>query len=179
MRKTSDSCCSFFKYHHWTPVNVTTWNSGANRHDNGPGYVSRKILKFRTDNFDPCNKRNFWLMQLMYINGWFPAVYMSCMSQNFRLLHVSNLSVRNFRMFMLMSCIREQCCRISRETCVNPHKWTQVADNTPRYSRVHITPISQTKWLLNSLIIANFFMYTDHGYMSREIWKFITDKFDR
>ena len=24
-------------------------------------------------------------MQLMYVNGWFPAVYMSCMSQNFRL----------------------------------------------------------------------------------------------
>ena len=28
-----------------------------------------------------------------FVNGWFPAVYMSCMSQNFRLFHVSNLSV--------------------------------------------------------------------------------------
>ena len=36
------------------------------------------------------------------INGWFPAVYMSRMSQNFRLFHVSNLSVRNFRIFLLM-----------------------------------------------------------------------------
>ena len=26
---------------------------------------------------------------------------MSCMSQNFRLLHVSNLSIRNFRFFLL------------------------------------------------------------------------------
>ena len=31
-----------------------------------------------------------------------PSVYMSCMSQNFRLFHVSNLSVRNFRIFLLM-----------------------------------------------------------------------------
>ena len=36
------------------------------------------------------------------VNGWIPAVYMSCMSQNFRLFHVSNLSVRNFRIFLLM-----------------------------------------------------------------------------
>ena len=37
-----------------------------------------------------------------HVNGWFPAVYMSCMRQNFRLFHVSNLSVRNFRIFLLM-----------------------------------------------------------------------------
>ena len=36
------------------------------------------------------------------VNGWFPAVYMSCMSQHFRLFHLSNLSVRNFRIFLLM-----------------------------------------------------------------------------
>ena len=30
------------------------------------------------------------------------AVYMTCMSQNFRLFHVSNLSVVNFRIFALM-----------------------------------------------------------------------------
>ena len=28
-------------------------------------YMSRKIRKFRTDNFDTCNKRKFCLMQLM------------------------------------------------------------------------------------------------------------------
>ena len=42
------------------------------------------------------------LTHATHVNGWFPAVYMSCMSQNFRLFHVSNLSVRNFRIFPLM-----------------------------------------------------------------------------
>ena len=42
------------------------------------------------------------LTHATHVNGWFPAVYMSCMSQNFRLFHVSNLSVRNFRIFLLM-----------------------------------------------------------------------------
>ena len=35
---------------------------------------------------------------------WFPAVYMICMSQNFRLFHVSNLSLGNYRIFC--ACIR-------------------------------------------------------------------------
>ena len=30
-----------------------------------PGYMSRKIRKFRTDKFGTWNKRKFWLMQLM------------------------------------------------------------------------------------------------------------------
>ena len=42
------------------------------------------------------------LTHATHVNGWFPAVYMSCVSQNFRLFHVSNLSVRNFRIFLLM-----------------------------------------------------------------------------
>ena len=42
------------------------------------------------------------LTHATHVNDWFPAVYMSCMSQNFRLFHVSNLSVRNFRIFLLM-----------------------------------------------------------------------------
>ena len=42
------------------------------------------------------------LTHATHVNGWFPAVYMSCMSQNFRLFHVSNLSVRNFRIFLLI-----------------------------------------------------------------------------
>ena len=37
-----------------------------------------------------------------HVNGWEPAVFMGCMSQNFRLFHVSNLSARNFRIFLLM-----------------------------------------------------------------------------
>ena len=42
------------------------------------------------------------LTHATHVNGWEPAVYMSCMSQHFRLFHVSNLSVRNFRIFLLM-----------------------------------------------------------------------------
>ena len=42
------------------------------------------------------------LTHATHVNGWEPAVHMSCMSQNFRLFHVSNLSVRNFRIFLLM-----------------------------------------------------------------------------
>ena len=42
------------------------------------------------------------LTHATHVNGWFPVVYMSCMSQNFRLFHASNLSVRNFRIFLLM-----------------------------------------------------------------------------
>ena len=38
-----------------------------------PGYMSRKIRKFRTDKFDPRNKRKFCLM---FVHGWGPAVYM-------------------------------------------------------------------------------------------------------
>ena len=66
----------------------------------GPGYMSRKIRKFRTDKFDT------WKTEISTyatrVNGWEPAVYMSCMSQNVRLFHVSNLSVRNIRIFLLM-----------------------------------------------------------------------------
>ena len=42
------------------------------------------------------------LTRVTHVNGWEPAVYMSYTSQNFRLFHVSNLSVRNFRIFLLM-----------------------------------------------------------------------------
>ena len=37
-----------------------------------------------------------------HVNDWEPAVYVSCMSQNLCLFHVSNLSVRNLRIFLLM-----------------------------------------------------------------------------
>ena len=42
------------------------------------------------------------LTHVTHVNGWFPAVYMSYMSQNFRLFHVSNLPFLNFRIFLLM-----------------------------------------------------------------------------
>ena len=47
-------------------------------------------------------KQTEFLTRATHVNGWFPVVYMSCMSQNFRLFHVSNLSVRNFLIFLLM-----------------------------------------------------------------------------
>ena len=43
------------------------------------------------------------LARLTHVNGWGACVYnMSYMSQNFRLFQVSNLSVLNFRSFLLM-----------------------------------------------------------------------------
>ena len=65
-----------------------------------PGYMSRKFESFERINsirdtngsFDSCNSCK-WLGT---------AVYMSSMSQNFRLLLVWNLSVQNCRLFLLM-----------------------------------------------------------------------------
>ena len=59
-----------------------------------PLYMSRKIRKLRKEKFDATDAT--------HINDWFPAVYMSCVSQHFRLFHVSNLSFRNFWFFLLM-----------------------------------------------------------------------------
>ena len=42
------------------------------------------------------------MSHITYANGWFPDVYMSYRSQNFCLFHVSNLSVLNFRFFLLL-----------------------------------------------------------------------------
>ena len=58
-------------------------------------YMCTKIRKFWTDKIDTWNKRKFWLI-CKHVNGWDPAVYMSYMSQNFRLFHVSNSFVQNF-----------------------------------------------------------------------------------
>ena len=41
------------------------------------------------------------LTHATHVNGWEPAV-LSCMTQNFRLFLVSNLSVQNLRIFLLM-----------------------------------------------------------------------------
>ena len=84
-----------------------------------PGYMSRKFESLERINsisetnrsFDSCNSRK----RLGYhpvpaaaapprrpVLDGSPAVYMSYMSQNFCLLPVSNLSVLNFRIFLLM-----------------------------------------------------------------------------
>ena len=85
---------------------MTLWRSPYRRRegdcrDGDSGYMSRKIIKFRTDKFDARNKREF-LTHGTHVNGWEPAVYLSFMSQNFRLPLVSNLSVLNLRIFLLM-----------------------------------------------------------------------------
>ena len=61
------------------------------------GYMSKKIRKCRI-----IRKIHSFERNSAERNGWSPAVYISCFSQNFGLLHVSNLSVRNFRIFLLM-----------------------------------------------------------------------------
>ena len=87
-------------------VQVRSEQPGANNRCSGgspagdidPGYTSRKIRKFGTDKFDGATKMMV-LTHLAHVNGWKLAVYMSCMSENFRLFHASNLSVLNFRFF--------------------------------------------------------------------------------
>ena len=44
-------------------------------------------------------KQTAILTHATHVNDWFPAVYMSCMSQNCRLFHVSNLSVSKLSNF--------------------------------------------------------------------------------
>ena len=51
--------------------------------------------------FDVWNKQKLWLL-VSHVNGWVPAVFMSYMSQDFRLFHASSISVQNFRFFLLM-----------------------------------------------------------------------------
>ena len=108
-----------------------------------PGYMNRTIRKFRTDNFDTCNKRKFLLKRLMQ------AVYMSCMSQNFRLLHVSKLSVRNLRIFLLMynrvihlraTALRKTGRRADRFSCW--HTSAGGANRNPKISEFKICPNS-------------------------------------
>ena len=80
-----------------------------------PGYMSRKITKFRTINKNGYVKQTETLTHTTHVNGWEPAVYMSCMSQNFRLFHVSNLSVRNFPI-LFCSCIQRETAGLHRDS---------------------------------------------------------------
>ena len=73
------------------------------------------------------------LTRATHVNGWEPAVHMRGMSQNFRLFHVSNLAVRNFRIFMLMytgSMFRSE----SRKTA---HAWSQLGISESAKSLPH------------------------------------------
>ena len=63
---------------------------------------TEKFESFERKNLIRKNKRKFLTHATHVNNGWKPAVYMSCMSKNFRLFHASNLSDRNFRIFLLM-----------------------------------------------------------------------------
>ena len=77
-----------------------------------------------------------------HVNGWFPAVYMSCMSQNFRLFHVSNLSVRNFRIFLLMYMWSVTTSRF-RLAC--SEEWNAPACGADQHRRSRETPRLQLK----------------------------------
>ena len=69
------------------------------------------------------------LTHVTHVNGWFPAVYMSCMSQNFRLFHASNLSVQNFQVFLLMY-PGSVWCRLTLSDCYSgcARDWTADED---------------------------------------------------
>ena len=68
------------------------------------------------------------LTRATHVNGWEPAVYMSCMSQNFRLFHVSNLSVRNFRIFLLM---------YTGSSTSRPHRWGEADDTVNWFTKTN------------------------------------------
>ena len=60
-----------------------------------------KISKVSSIKIRFVNQAEVWT-QVTRVNSWFLAVYMSYMSQNFRLFHASNLSPGIFRIFLLM-----------------------------------------------------------------------------
>ena len=84
-------CLAFGKWSRMTPY---TW---AEKFES---FKRIKSIRETNGNFDSCNS----CKRL--------AVYMSCMSQNFRLFHASNLSVRNFRIFLLMHTGSVIACRL-------------------------------------------------------------------
>ena len=66
-----------------------------------PGYMSRKRRNFRTDKLDTWHKRKFWLM-LLGCKRLVPSRSHELQESNFRLCHVSNLSILNLPNFLLM-----------------------------------------------------------------------------
>ena len=66
-----------------------------------PGYMSGKKSKVSNGEIRYVTQTEI-LTHATHVTGWCPPVYMSCMSQIFRLCPVSNLSVRNCRIFQLM-----------------------------------------------------------------------------
>ena len=74
-------------------------------------------LRVTSENFESCNscKRK-------------PAVYVSCLSQNFRLLHVSNLSVRKLSNF---SDHVSGVCVTDTDTVIDTVTVTRIRDRRP------------------------------------------------
>ena len=105
--------------------------------------MGRKIRKFRTDKFYRYEKRTKILTPVTHGNGWFPAVYASYMNQNFRSFLVSNLSVLNFRIFLLMypgSMIRAPIgwgyLQRAHTGCVhNPQQFTNTSNDLSSFER--------------------------------------------
>ena len=71
-----------------------------------PGYMSRKIRKFRTDKFDTWHKRKFWLLQLMWTAGSQPFTWVAWVKISVCVTY----RIYPFETFeFFCSCIRRQC----------------------------------------------------------------------
>ena len=66
----------------------------------GPRYMGRRVWSL--ERINSIRKQTVVLTHVTHVNGWFPAIYMSYMSSNFRFFLVSNKTVLNFRIFLLM-----------------------------------------------------------------------------
>ena len=118
-----------------------------------------------------------------HVNGWFPAVYKSCMSQNFRLFHVLNLSVRNFR--FLCSCIRGLCLVFTTAGALHAARsgCRAVGGRGPTIGppggHFRTQPAPPSAALTLSRSADRNHGHTGRGYMGRKIRKFRMDKFRR
>ena len=113
--------------------------------------MHRKIRQFRTDKFNTRNTES--LTHATHVNGWEPAVNMSYMSQTFRLFHVTNLSVRNFRIFLLMypgSRHRPDSRHAARATCSDVRSSAATRRCMPRHAAVGADADGGATWVAPS-----------------------------
>ena len=136
-----------------------------------PGYMNGKIQKLRTDKFDTWKKTDI-LTHATHVNGWKPAVYMGCTSQNFRLFHVSNFSVRNFLIFLLM-----YPGSLSRQSAPVPSFWSGAISSgssfpSPISSGAVRRPTSARLPRHSAVFTraAKLFQFPDHSIWWRQHW---------
>ena len=78
----------------------------------GSGHMNRTVRKFVRDKFDTLNKTEV-PTHVPHVNGWVPAVYMSCKSQKFRLFSRIEFIRSKFLNFFF-SCIRGHSVIVAR-----------------------------------------------------------------